>query len=173
MDLPPFLRTQYFAPLSSGSPHPASDRPVDRQWQVTQERVLLYLRTLEIAAPEALELALEALRRAAKTPGQTSGDHPAASAMLALGEILRERNLGSPTDQPSADGETPVVGIRAMPPLNRGSMVVEEIGQRNWVGFLPRRAQQRVARFGRLVPGAFVYFILVLFFLILVLLIDA
>ena len=146
---------------------------VDRDWQVAQDRVLLYLRTLEVPAHEALEFALEALRRAENRPCQTTpGDYPAARrAMHALRELLREQGLApsvSPPRQPSGDGKTSFAGVRAMPPLHRGSMVVEEIAQRHWVAFLRRCAQQPAAAAWYSVSTRFFYLILALAFLIIV-----
>jgi hypothetical protein len=111
----------------------------DREWQSGLERVLLYLRLLNVPGVEGLEIALEALRRARDQVKR--GDSPAAAAaMVALRALLEERRIskGSGTEQENRFGSIcpwPLLSEKAgvpgdaksMPPLNRGFMTPDRL----------------------------------------------
>ncbi len=111
----------------------------DREWQSGLERVLLYLRLLNVPGVEGLEIALEALRRARAQVKR--GDSPAAvAAMVALRALLEERRIpkGSGTEQENRFGSIcpwPLLSEKAgvpgdaksMPPLNRGFMTPDRL----------------------------------------------
>jgi len=164
-------RTPHSGRLSAAPYHTAPDQRVGRDWQIAQERVLLYLRTLEIPAQEALEVGLQALRRAEKSSSETAAENPAATAMHALRDILSERTpnlLGRPAGWLPAGGDPRIPGIKLMPPLNRGSMVVEKLGQRSWITFVPRCLRQPAEAFRRFIASTFFYLMLALSVFIIV-----
>ena len=91
----------------------------DSQAALVRDRVLLYVRGLDIKPETSLEVALEALRR--------SGGREIAPAMEALREILSEKGL-----LPPAFAEAPAdeALVRCAPELNRCSMIAEEMDTR-------------------------------------------
>lgn len=90
----------------------------ESQWQTAGDRVLLYLRSLGLPAPLALELALGALRAAE----QEGAADPVAGAMQALRKLLSKK---APSCRyPVSQGQLP---SRAAPPVHRLPMVSEEI----------------------------------------------
>ena len=110
----------------------------DREWQGGLERVLLYIRLLNVSGVEGLEVALEALRRARNQVKE--GDSPAAVAMGALRTLLEEKRIlqGSGTGQENRFGSIcpwPLLSEKAgvprdaksMPPLNRGFMTPDHL----------------------------------------------
>lgn len=112
-----------------------------RDWQRALRRVMLYLELLNVPAPEAGELALDALRRAHEEAGKPPPDgHPVLITMRSLRRALGEGEasegqgpgredrlmticLGPLTTEDNGRPEE----FRSMPRLNRGWMVPEEI----------------------------------------------
>lgn len=112
-------------------------RETDQEWEQAQERVLLYLRLLRVPGLEALEVAHQALSRAAR---EAEASHPAAAAMKAVRELLEEKNAAS--DLPLGPGNrfgkicpwpelSERVGVPrdtlSMPLLNRGFMIPDRL----------------------------------------------
>jgi len=109
----------------------------DREWQGGLERVLLYLRLLNVSGVEGLEIALEALRRA-RTLEEV--DTPTSAVMVALRTLLEEKKIsgkpeegqenrfGSICPWPSLSKKAGVPrDAKSMPPLNRGSMTPDHL----------------------------------------------
>lgn len=143
----------------------------DRDWQVAQQRVLLYLQTLHTSAPKTLELALEAFKRAGGESYRTCGGHPASGTMRALRGLMSEYCLNpieSCFGQQLGEGNTVSKGIRPMPPLTRGVMVPEEIDRRPWFSSLARCFKKLEPAASRLGVARILYLILLLTVLIIV-----
>ena len=113
----------------------------ERQWHRAQERLLLYLRTCDFPAHVSLELALLGLNRArGKTVPGEDGD-PASAAMSELFALLFAKDDSSGGGRPGqVQKKDPLLpsGVKAMPTLNRGSMVRAEHGRRWWAAILSR-----------------------------------
>ncbi|RJQ83198.1 MAG: hypothetical protein C4519_07120 [Desulfobacteraceae bacterium] len=62
-------------------------------WQLAEERMLLYLKSLQVAPEEQLGLALEAIRRAGAQ--RHAHSEPVSASLEALWQILRERCMHS------------------------------------------------------------------------------
>jgi hypothetical protein len=85
----------------------------DKNWQRAQQRVLAYLRFLNLPSVVNLELALQALNRAKSRLEDSPESHPVTQDLVA------------------PEGKIPPLGkvhdlcgeIQSMPALNRGSMV--------------------------------------------------
>jgi len=107
----------------------------DRCWQMAGDRVLLYLRSLNFPAPQALELALGALKAAERSMGPDSGTGPVGEAMHALDQLLAEQK---PADL--APDRSPAVWcecvIPTAPPLHRLAMVPDAISSAHWRSLL-------------------------------------
>jgi hypothetical protein len=107
--------------------HPLSDK----NWQRAQQRVLAYLRFLNLPSILNLELALQALNRAKSRMEDSPDSHPVTEAWRALRALLVERaspvaqDLVAPEDKiPPLSKVNDLCGeIQSMPALNRGSMV--------------------------------------------------
>ncbi len=133
-------------------------------WQDARDRVLLYLRSLDLPPILGLSVALDVLRRAVKKCEQSTDLHPGQAAMLALRDVLAERHLDPPARalwdrnriaSPAAPAAAtddaadmlPVPAVRAAdlpvtPPLVRGFMLTEFIDRkpvRSFIGRLFRR----------------------------------
>jgi hypothetical protein len=115
-----------------------SRREADREWQSGLERVLFYLRLLNVSGIEMLEIALQALRRARNEVKK--GDSPAGAAMGALRTLLEEKRIskeygteqenrfGSICPWPSLSEKAGVPrDAKSMPPLNRGFMTPDRL----------------------------------------------
>ena len=89
-------------------------------WQLAQERLMLYLELLQVSRQQAAELAAEAIRQAEQRP---SCEHPVTNALRAL----RALPVGK------------TIQIASMPPLNRGPMVSVEIDRQPWWTFFKKR----------------------------------
>ncbi len=121
------------------TPKGKSEWSSNQDWQSAQERVLLYLRLLNLPGVEALEITLEALRRATSHPA-AKDEHPVTISMRMLRNVLEERK--------AAGGRKPGVENRfrsicpwplllekagvpedtkSMPPLNRGIMIPDRL----------------------------------------------
>lgn len=110
----------------------------DNEWQRAQDRALLYLRLLGVPAFEALEITLEALRRARVEAAESRSEPPASAAMRSLRKVLEGKRDAAKAGSGSGGcvaslGVWPSlprrIGIpeeaRAMPLLNRGTMKPE------------------------------------------------
>jgi len=132
-------------PLSqtpSGNDTAASE---ERHWQVAQQRVLLYVRSLNLPAQKTLELALESLRRAKNESTHSSGADVAATTMRALHELMAEQGI-QPLERclrQGADSASRALEITSMPPLNRESMVPEVIDRQPWFSFISSGFKRR------------------------------
>jgi hypothetical protein len=107
-------------------------RPLhDKSWQRAQQRVLAYLRFLNLPSVVNLELALLALNRARSRVEESPESHPVTESWRALQAVLIEkaspaaRDLIAPEDRVPPLAKVPELceEIQSMPPLNRGSMV--------------------------------------------------
>jgi hypothetical protein len=103
----------------------------DRNWQRAQQRVLAYLRFLNLPSVVNLELALQALNRARSQLEESPVSHPITESWRALQAILVEQESPAAQDLIAPEGRIPPLTrvhelcgeIRSMPALNRGSMV--------------------------------------------------
>jgi hypothetical protein len=109
----------------------------DRYWQTAGDRVLLYLRCLNFPAPQALELALGALKAAEQNTSPGSGNSPVAEAMGALHQIMGEQKpaMAGQNSSPAAWCD---VLPPSTPPLHRLPMVPEEVAPAHWRSLLAR-----------------------------------
>ena len=103
-----------------------------------RDRVLLYVRGLDIDPEVSLEVALETVRR--------SGGGDIRRAMESLREILAERELLPPAfDKFPADEDR----LKCVPEMNRCSMIAEEMDTRLWRRLfrllMPSRRARRAA----------------------------
>jgi hypothetical protein len=113
------------SPMSRGKPFH------EKNWQRAQQRVLAYLQFLNIPSVQALELALEALKRARSRMDESPESHPITESWRALQALLAEEALPATVDLLSPEGKIPPLTriqglcgeIQSMPALNRGSMV--------------------------------------------------
>jgi hypothetical protein len=94
------------------------------EWQVARDRVLLYMRALDLPPFGGIELALESLKR--------SGPASVAESMRTLRELLHEQEL----DRGIVDEEGAF--ISSLPPLNRGTMVPRKFDRSPWRTALSR-----------------------------------
>ncbi len=99
-------------------------RGSDRNWQVAGDRALLYLRCLNFPASQALELTLEAFKRAEREID--SGANPTREVMRKLNQLLEEKSLEDSGFGPSSDFGCPSLAL-STPPLERRSMTSEEV----------------------------------------------
>ena len=85
--------------------------PEEERWRIARDRVLLYVRSLDLPPFEGLDLAVQSLN--------TAGPSSPAEAMQRLRAVLREHGLdGGILDR---EGKH----LASVPPLNRGVMVAE------------------------------------------------
>jgi hypothetical protein len=124
----------------------------DKGWSSAQERVLLYLKALDVPAVEALKLALKALKQASSQTAQSSEIDHTAAAIKALRDLLQGKEASSEEDDGKyplrswafipAESEKDPLGngseIVASPPLNRGSMVPGEFDRKPWRSFFAK-----------------------------------
>jgi hypothetical protein len=112
---------------------------IEQEWQRAQQRVILYLRLLNMPALEALQVATEALQRAQKEVHGGGGELPPVTLAMqclrqVLGDIKGKAEVGPerealfrsvcPWSPPPEKGDMPAEA-RSMPPIHRGSMVPE------------------------------------------------
>jgi hypothetical protein len=109
----------------------ASDE--DRAWQLAQDRVLLYLKTLGVPARLSLELALEVFRRSEHEQQTAGGFAPTQTAMRALRVLLAERQ--PPCSEPYASLRLQRT-FPVSPLLNRGSMTAAAMESSLWRALL-------------------------------------
>jgi len=103
----------------------------DKSWQRAQQRVLAYLRFLNLPSVVNLELALQAMNRARSRLEERPESHPITESWQALQAILVERASPAAQDIIAPEGKIPPLAkvhslcgeIQSMPALNRGSMV--------------------------------------------------
>ncbi|MFZ0614373.1 MAG: hypothetical protein WAM73_19170 [Desulfobacterales bacterium] len=149
------------ADIYSRSPNGCSN------WQDARDRVLLYLRSLDLPPILGLSVALEVLCRAVKKCEQATEFHPGQAAMLALREVLTEQHLDPQarelwdrdriacpaepavaTDAAAEMSRPPVVRASTLPvtpPLARGFMLTELIDRKPVRSFLGRILGRRTA----------------------------
>ncbi|HRV97281.1 MAG TPA: hypothetical protein P5201_01710 [Aminobacteriaceae bacterium] len=94
-----------------------SIRDTDR-WRISRDRVLLYVRALNLPPYKGLDLAVESLKR--------TGPSSAAESMESLRALLKEHGL----DRGVLDSEGK--HLASVPPLNRSVMVPEELDRVPW-----------------------------------------
>lgn len=130
------MKTLEFPAVKAVAENRAGERSeADRHWQMAGDRVMLYLRCLHFPAPQALELALAALRAAERTTRPGSGNSPVAEAMQALHRLLGEQRSGifghdHSTINRCEDFAPP------WPPLHRLPMIPEEMASAHWRSLL-------------------------------------
>jgi hypothetical protein len=103
----------------------------DKSWPRAQQRVLAYLRYLNLPSVLNLELALQALNRARSRLEEAPESHPITESWRALQAILIEQASPAVQDLIEPEGKIPPLAkvqglcgeIQSMPSLNRGSMV--------------------------------------------------
>jgi hypothetical protein len=153
------------APLEASTPEVYSGGLDEyTNWQNAHDRVLLYLRSLNMPPILGLSIALDVLRRAVEKCELSTEYYPARAAMLSLHEVLTERNLYPETlafwDRRklfcTAESTIPLNeiagilpesaalsgGLPVAPPLERGHMLPELIDRkpvRSFFGRLFRR----------------------------------
>lgn len=115
------------SPLSPSAP---ATPPLDERGQRARDRVLLFVRGMELPPLESVDLARESLNR-------SGTGVPPAEAMRVLRELLAERGLAH--SLLNSRGERQL----SAPPMNRHSMIAEELDRKPWLTAL-RRAVQRL-----------------------------
>jgi hypothetical protein len=123
------LRRNGCIPYASSEEIEARESADNQAWQMAQDRVLLYLKTLGVPARLSLELALEALRRSEYDQQAASGFNPTKAAMKALRAVLAEQQPpgSEPGVVPGFQNTIPV-----SPLLNCGSMTPAAMDRRLW-----------------------------------------
>jgi len=136
-------------------------------WQNARDRVLLYLRSINMPPILSLSIALDVLRRAVKRCDLSTGYYPTQAAMLSLREVLTERNLFPETrafwerrkifctsestiplnETAGILSKTAAVtgGLPVAPPLKRGHMLpgfIDRKPVRSFLGRLLRRKKK-------------------------------
>lgn len=150
---------------------------LDGGWQTAQDRLLRYLRALDVPPIQSLSLAQEALGRAMlKTP---LGANPVEASMAALRALLTERGvspdaclsgiLQTPGRKPSrmtCGRNTFPAALSTAPPVNRGAMVSEDLDRKPWLSFF-HRISTPVGKAATLVFNTQLQFLLFLIILVL------
>lgn len=110
----------------TSAPETGTERPAasSDDWRYSRDRVLLYVRALDLPPFRGLDLAVESLKSA--------GPASASEAMKKLRELLAENGL----DRGILDEEGR--HISSMPSLNRGVMVAEPLDRLPWKSALGR-----------------------------------
>ena len=153
------------APSNTSTPEVYSGATnASANWQNARDRVLLYLRSLNMPPILGLSIAIDVLRRAVKKSEISTEFYPTQAAMLSLREVLTERNLYPETrafwDRRkifcTSESTVPLNeiagilpettalpgGLPVTPPLERGHMLPEFIDRkpvRSFFGRLFRR----------------------------------
>lgn len=137
------------------SEHAPVGRDHDSQiWQQAQERVLSYLKLLDVSAVESLRIAYNALQQAQLTVSTSSSgtQHPVMAAMQALRQVLGEidSRQGAVSDKMKQCGAQKICSdkgrhrselyntssvkrslpekcVISQPPVNRSSMIPEKL----------------------------------------------
>lgn len=115
----------------------ANSATTSEEWEKAQQRLCLYLRLMKVPPLESLEMALQALKLARRTPSEGT---PLRKSMDALRRLLSDwiRNRGEDPESAvtHSAGHVPLPaplvsadfgGIRSRPPLNRGFMLPEDV----------------------------------------------
>ena len=124
-------------------PHGIEESLPDERGQRTRDRVLLYVRGMDIPPLRSLAFAAESLSRTGPAVSQ-------AEAMHSLREVLREegrmegRQYGLEDDE---DGK-----LDSAPPINRRSMIAEKLDRKPWLTALARLFFGRPAISGDATP---------------------
>ena len=112
----------------------------EKDWQTVQRRMILYLQCLDASAIEGIELILEALKHTQEEMDRDHEGHPVIQGIRILRRLLAEKSLFL-SDGPNCGKWSRYISlalpeekdrnaqtcIRSMPPINRGSMVPEEV----------------------------------------------
>lgn len=99
--------------------------PPDERGQRARDRVLLFVRGMDLPPLESVDLARESLNR-------SGTDVPPAEAMRVLRELLAERGLAH--SLLNSRGERQL----SAPPMNRRPMIAEELDRKPWLTALRR-----------------------------------
>ena len=104
----------------TSAPETGTERPAasSDDWRYSRDRVLLYVRALDLPPFRGLDLAVESLKSA--------GPASVSEAMRKLRELLAENGL----DRGIRDGEGR--HLASVPPLNRGVMVAAPLERAPW-----------------------------------------
>lgn len=133
------------SPCGGLGPHPAEDCPgphcageslPDERGQRTRDRVLLYVRGMDIPPLRSLAFAAESL-------GRSGPEATQAEAMRSLREVLREEGRIEGRRYGLEDSEEG--RLDSAPPMNRRSMIAEELDRRPWLTALGRLFLGRAA----------------------------
>lgn len=116
---------------SAGTDVPADALP-DERGQRARDRVLLYLRGMDVPPLESVDLARESLSRSAPHADP-------AEAMRTLRGLLLERGLAHGAQ--NSRGER----LLSAPPMNRRPMIAEELTSRRGFSLLSGRLKRNVA----------------------------
>ena len=115
----------------------------DRYWQKSGERILLYLRCLNIYAPRSLKIALEALNRTQPGRGlQEKGKNPVREAMEALSLVLNEKEIKLPGPVSLKAVQSEDCRVFPFPPIHRQPMISEGIASVHWLKALVKRVKR-------------------------------
>lgn len=127
------------APQSSDTPAPQEDAVADvtlpdfslpdERGQRTRDRVLLYVRGMDVAPLRSLAFAAESLGRSGSSPSQ-------AEAMHNLWEVLREEGRLEGREYGLHDGESGK--LNSAPPMNRHTMIAEKLDRKPWLTAIGR-----------------------------------
>ena len=99
----------------------------DREWQIAGDRMLLYLRCLNFAVPQALDLVLRAMKKAGFSMEQGSANTPLIESMHALHQLLSEqRGAEAPRHAEFFLDPWCKRPVHASPPIQRLSMFSEK-----------------------------------------------
>ena len=120
----------------ASGPHSASESLPDERGQRTRDRVLLYVRGMDIPPLRSLAFAAESLGRSGPTASQ-------AEAMRSLREVLREEGRLEGRRYGLEDGEEGK--LDSAPPMNRRPMIAEKLDRRPWLTALGRLFSSRPA----------------------------
>lgn len=126
-------------------PHCAEASLPDERGQRTRDRVLLYVRGMDIPPLRSLAIAAESLGRSGPAASQ-------AEAMRSLREVLREEGKPEGRQYGLEDGEQGK--LASAPPINRRSMIAEKLDRKPWITALARLFFNRPAPSGGVAPQA-------------------
>lgn len=101
----------------------------DERGQRTRDRVLLYVRGMDVAPLRSLAFAAESLGRSGSSPSQ-------AEAMHSLWEVLREEGRLEGREYGLHDGESGK--LDSAPPMNRHTMIAEKLDRKPWLTAIGR-----------------------------------
>lgn len=166
--LPAFANVRKTEPAQTGAGKDDPEQTQGEAWDLAEQRMLLYLRILNVPVVQRMELALEALRQAAADPAMFRGEHPVPCAMRILRGLIAERNsftsqditrrlqqrceqvkglkahrqaVPEPPSDPDATQDLPADAdtVVVAPPLQRSCMVPGHIDRKPWRSFLADR----------------------------------